>query len=372
MRGVAVWRMGVVFAALFPMLPCSTTGVLCRNAPYDYIDSWDSEGVLDSFENCECRRGSFKDLVIGPPTASWCTQCADGQTTVGIGALDSSACFGCIPDTVCVCPVGWYLTVVASDSGEDHESCVVCPQNTTTTAAGSVGISNCVCARGFFAHVASAGENSGTQQCLLCPPNMTTADLGARDIRECFCAPGSVAQLYLQTSFLSVAFGMCIECKPHFYNLYPGTRASTCTKCPQDTATRASASTNISQCLYYMPDMHVTARPVCLRHLSSELATIQTARDMLNSLATWHIADRVLVLAKSASAPGWQYPLNPLVLRPLCGLGSVVCPWSPMNNAPSLNPSVVYRITGTGDTTISESTQHRLATTREPDSLCVA
>jgi len=319
--------------------------------------------------DCVCARGGFHDFVLGPPVLSWCTLCPRGETTVDIAALDHSACFGCSNGsaTQCACPLGWYVSVASADDTEDLATCNICPAGMTTVGTEAVGIEDCICPTASFLVVTSVGVDAGERQCVQCPADMTTASPGALSISECYCQPGAATLLlHTQSPWLG-AFGTCVPCKLHTYNSNTSLRGSKCTPCPRDTGTLATSSDSILDCVYYMPDIRVTVRPKCLLYLSSELAAITTVRGMLNSLATWHNSDRVIVLHQSPSRL-----LNRAVLQATCAASPGPCTWSPVNQALSLNITTVYRITGRGDTTIFESGDHRLATTLEPAALCAA
>jgi len=264
------------------------------------------------------------------------------------------------------------VSIVSDDDGEDLATCEMCPVGRTTRGTPTVGIAACVCLTGSFSYVRSTGDDAGILQCLQCPLNMTTHSLGASSLSDCYCQPGAVT-FTLDTGALWLgAVGMCVTCPLNTYNSNTSLRGSKCTPCPRDTRALATGSSDVSDCEYYVPDIRVTARPTCLSYLSSDLSGITTVSAMLNSLATWHNSDHVIVLPQSLSSPVWRHSLNPEVLQAICAPSPAPCTWSPVNRALLLDPTTLYRIRGRGNTTIFESAEHRLATTLDPPALCAA
>ncbi|XP_064626004.1 sushi, von Willebrand factor type A, EGF and pentraxin domain-containing protein 1-like [Lineus longissimus] len=159
------------------------------------------------------------------------------------------------------CPIGTIFNVISEtckscDKGsyqplEGQLSCLVCPDNRTTSGNNSKSVGECKaqclpgtysydglemcqsCEIGFFQH------DYAERSCLACPDGLTTWRRGTRRIGECevVCPAGFVSRTGLEP---------CFPCPRGYFQSHPG--KSSCFRCPEKSPTINAGSTSVQDC----------------------------------------------------------------------------------------------------------------------------
>ncbi|XP_053395851.1 sushi, von Willebrand factor type A, EGF and pentraxin domain-containing protein 1-like [Mercenaria mercenaria] len=187
--------------------------------------------------------------------------------------FDDSPVFECeqgsvVVDNACAnCPVGTFFNVVSEQCeacpkgtfqpSTGQLSCLYCPTNTSTPGLHATSEDNCkaLCLPGTFSYngleICETCRRSyyqdeyGQTDCKKCQKRHTTVRRGSRTDRECKekCAEGYVSRTGLQP---------CWPCPIGTYQ--PKGGKSSCIKCPANSDTAQTASTQISQCEFEQSD----------------------------------------------------------------------------------------------------------------------
>ena len=192
----------------------SNDGITCQNCPANTYNPYYGLGGL-----------------IGATTT--CYPCGPGQTSVA-----GSATCAC-PQASCTCPAGQYRS--------DPNTCLPCPQGTSTSAANNSGISACTpCAVGYYADgngciACPAGQyqdQTGQASCKLCPAGSGGALASAQ-------TSSSVCTLCL-AGYASALGTPCTACGPGTYS--PSSGSASCSQCTNGATSTGTTNTSCPVC----------------------------------------------------------------------------------------------------------------------------
>ena len=211
----------------------------------------------------DCPKGKYSDLVDN--TATGCTQCPAGSTTIVTGAtvcvscgpgfsFDSSGqCAACLPgsysplgDPCLPCPISTYI------ANSSASTCIQCLPGKYTTMIGSIEESTCLpCLPGSYrasgqsclpCPYSTYNPDSSASTCIQCPQGTFITVLGSTDLVNCSrCSPG----------WYSANGQTCQACPASRYST--NFSSSTCTQCPAGKYTGGVGSTDVSSCIPCTP-----------------------------------------------------------------------------------------------------------------------
>lgn len=247
-------------------------GNLCLRCPRG--TSTDSIGATSAFDCTvpRCPKGQyllFPDCKNCPDNtytssedARKCTPCPEGMITLGTGAsqcvcpsnhyFDVASCVSCPMNRIsavnstkmdeCECQLGFESNNSEACQacergyyrGLSNESCVSCPEGTTTAQEGSRSKDNCtipVCQPGealnntecISCPLGTFSTASGAIECTSCPTGLTTFQLGTINASQCFCPSHQYASVD----------GECLDCPEDSYS-YPGANYCVCNETQTD------------------------------------------------------------------------------------------------------------------------------------------
>jgi hypothetical protein len=283
---------------VFSLAPTSASTPISRQATLCSISSTNANLVFSNSAGRFC--GTCTGTSSCLRQTSGCQPCAlpwipAQGSYIPLGSNTSELCEAgrfCTQGTRQLCAWATYQPSVGASS------CLLCPNQSTTSSAGATSISACVCSIGMFmrstpgtagvgnttelqcarcpAGFSCSGNNTaiscplntfqdliGQSSCKQCPANSETTNVNATSINNCTCSSG----FYLSQ-------GLCIPCEAGFIctnntrrqcpvgTFQPKDSSVSCRSCPDLSNNTASGSTTISSCRcangYYLSPSSLT------------------------------------------------------------------------------------------------------------------
>jgi len=226
---------------------------------------------------CEpCGAGTYKDLS----GSASCTGCLTGKYSGTVGATVSSACLVCPVNTnspstssavtACACNAGY--------TGPNGGTCSPCDAGTYKNTSGSVACISCD---------AGTYSSAGLSSCVLCPAASSSA-VGSVAITNCICNAG----------FYGANGGPCTACASTFTSL-PGSLSASDCGCASNTYTNFTVNRNIQwQC-------GANQNQVCSTAQSNTINTGLSSNKLVDN-----IINTYNLITDQASCPWWRIDLG--------------------------------------------------------------